>query len=225
MDKKTLFCHVCGKESTPYPLCPDCFKLRDDGKIIKCDKCGVWHLKWSVCNCLTNHTHKEASSPDPRKTTTCLICKQYSYGEHFCEDCASRYRDRSFDMRIKNLAFEKIVDEWGNLDMHCINGHCVRSRAEKIIADFFFENRIRYIYEKPIYYKDEAGEEKELRPDFFLPDFDTYIEYNELKGIDYLKKKRYAIAQYRKYGLKLRIVTNKGLLNLSKTFKKFLTIN
>ena len=128
-------------------------------------------------------------------------------------------------MRIKNLAFEKIVDEWGNLDMHCINGHCVRSRAEKIIADFFFENRIRYIYEKPIYYKDEAGEEKELRPDFFLPDFDTYIEYNELKGIDYLKKKRYAIAQYRKYGLKLRIVTNKGLLNLSKTFKKFLTIN
>lgn len=44
-------CAVCGKPSGMYPLCPACFKLRDDGKIEKCEKCGVWHLKSEPCGC------------------------------------------------------------------------------------------------------------------------------------------------------------------------------
>ena len=217
------FCHVCGKESTPYPLCPDCFKLRDEGLIIKCDKCNIWHLKWSACNCLVNLSHNPVITPNPRKTLTCLICKQYSYGQHFCEDCTRKYKERSIDIRLKDLHFEKITDEYGNLDFKCFDGHKVRSRAEALIANFLFENKIRYIYEKAIYYK-ENNEDKTLHPDFYLPDFDTYIEYNELRKIEYVKRKFFAINQYRKLGKKIKVLNERSLENLDKSFRKFLTV-
>lgn len=218
------FCHVCGKESTPYPLCPDCFKLRDTGHVIKCDKCNVWHLKWTTCNCLVNISHKAATIPDPRKTLTCLICNQYSYGLHFCEDCIAKYKDRSIDIRLKNLSFEKITDEYGNLDIKCLDGHKVRSRAEAIIANFFFHNKIRYSYEETVYYVDEQEKENALHPDFYLPDFDTYIEYNELKKLEYVKRKNFAIKQYKKLGKKVKVLNERSLENLEKSFHRFLAL-
>lgn len=218
------FCHICSKESTPYPLCPDCFKLRDQGHVIKCEKCGIWHLKWSSCNCLIDTNHKTTSEPDPRKTLTCILCTQYSYGQHFCEDCRRKYKDRSIDLRFTDLQFDKIIDEYGNLDYDCEDGHKVRSRAEALISNFLFSNKIRYVYEKPVFYEDENGEHKTLHPDFYLPDFDTYIEYNELKRIDYLKTKFFTHKQYKSLGLKVKIINEEGLKKLSKSFRKFLEI-
>ena len=217
-------CQTCGKEhNTPYPLCPECFKLRDAGFVVKCDNCGLWHLKWGSCNDAGN-VQKKANEPDPRKFMTCLICKQYSYGKHFCDDCAEKYQNHSFDIRLTDMEFDKIIDKHGNLDFECSNGHKVRSRAEALIANFFFENRIRYVYEKPIYYMDENGEKKTLSPDFYLPDFKTYIEYNEIKSLEYIKRKIYTYKIYRDLGLKIKIVNESGLKSLTKTFKSFLTI-
>ena len=37
-----MACQICGAKSGFYPLCKDCFKLKDEGKITKCEECGIW---------------------------------------------------------------------------------------------------------------------------------------------------------------------------------------
>ncbi len=37
-----MVCQICGAKSRYYPLCKNCFKLRDEGKIVKCEDCGIW---------------------------------------------------------------------------------------------------------------------------------------------------------------------------------------
>lgn len=36
-------CESCGEYSGSYKLCKKCYYLSKDGKLIKCDKCGIWH--------------------------------------------------------------------------------------------------------------------------------------------------------------------------------------
>lgn len=53
----------------------------------------------------------------------------------------------------------------------------VKSYGEMDIANFLFEKGIRYIYEKP-YYIDTCDEEYgQYNPDFYLPEYNIYIEY------------------------------------------------
>ncbi len=53
----------------------------------------------------------------------------------------------------------------------------VKSYGEMDIANFLYENNINYIYESP--YKLETADEthSQYHPDFYLPDYDLYIEY------------------------------------------------
>lgn len=46
-----MACQVCGKPSGFYPLCPACFRLKDEGKIVKCAKCEKWHRVDEACDC------------------------------------------------------------------------------------------------------------------------------------------------------------------------------
>lgn len=55
-------------------------------------------------------------------------------------------------------------------------GEEVRSRSEKMIADYFYENRIEYEYEKPVYIKGHSGW-KIINPDFYLPEYNVYVEF------------------------------------------------
>ncbi len=56
-------------------------------------------------------------------------------------------------------------------------GEMVRSRAERQIADYFYENGVNYRYEDRVSATNSAFSEKVGRPDFYLPDFDLYVEY------------------------------------------------
>ncbi len=42
-------CQVCGAESGKYPLCRACNQLKEQGIVIKCDKCRKWHYKNAPC--------------------------------------------------------------------------------------------------------------------------------------------------------------------------------
>ena len=42
-------CQVCGKESGKYILCKDCNEKKNQGLIIKCDKCHKWHYASQPC--------------------------------------------------------------------------------------------------------------------------------------------------------------------------------
>src|ERR1035437_2457075 len=37
-----MSCQICNKPSSFYPLCKEHFVLRDQGKITKCQECGIW---------------------------------------------------------------------------------------------------------------------------------------------------------------------------------------
>jgi DNA helicase-4 len=59
-----------------------------------------------------------------------------------------------------------------------LGGQNVKSKGEKVIADFLFQNNIRYKYEKPARIRTWFFFSKKIgTPDFYLPDYDVYVEY------------------------------------------------
>lgn len=75
-------------------------------------------------------------------------------------------------------------------------GERVRSKSEKILADYFYRNNIPYKYEKPLYLKGYGI----VYPDFTLLSKKTYQEiYWEHEGM--MDKQDYARAAVRKIEL------------------------
>jgi len=86
------------------------------------------------------------------------------------------------------------------------DGHYVRSRSEVIVSDWLFMNRIAYAYEKRL------PVEEELYSDFFIPDFNIYIEFWGYEDDPkYLKRKKTKKAIYEKYGFKLLELSTRDL--------------
>ena len=83
-----------------------------------------------------------------------------------------------------------------------LRGEVVRSHSEKVIADWFTKNGIRYAYEYPAF--DRRGSVIS-RPDFYLPDYGVYVEYWGLAGArkEYDRTMKWKAAQYRVSGLKV----------------------
>lgn len=52
-------CKVCGAESGKYPLCRRCNDKKEQGLIIKCEKCGNWHCANEQCETEENHEKSE----------------------------------------------------------------------------------------------------------------------------------------------------------------------
>jgi len=58
-----------------------------------------------------------------------------------------------------------------------INNEVVKSYGEMDIANFLAQNGIQYIYEQPHKVDTRTSEYGQYKPDFYLPDYDIYIEY------------------------------------------------
>ncbi len=215
-------CAICGKPSGMYPLCKDCLKLKAEGTIIKCDDCGTWH--YADQSCVICRLRKSAEEVKQISDLTCIICGEDSNGKHFCRNCYAKYKDRSVDLRITHCRDTQILDEYGNCQYKCMDGRKVRSRAEWLISDFLFNNKVRTVYEQTIYYK-ENGEDKTLHPDFYLLDYNVYIEYNELKNKSYLESKEYTQKIYDKLGKKVITMTDKDLEDMAAFLKPKLGLN
>jgi hypothetical protein len=156
----------------------------------------------------------------------CLICGKDSNGKHFCIDCWKKYKDKAIDLRITNCeAPGEIIDAYGNLQYKCDDGRKVRSKSEKIISDFLFKYGIRAIYEKTVFYYPDNKKTIELHPDFYLPDFDLYIEHNGIdkKGYKYNKTKTEKI--YKELGYKVIVTTEADLVDIDAKLKPILKIN
>ena len=69
------------------------------------------------------------------------------------------------------LQVQSFAKNYGTIST-TLRGELVKSIGEKKIADFLYVNLVKYEYDKEI----NLGN-KVLRPDFYLPTFDTYIEY------------------------------------------------
>lgn len=221
-------CKICEKPSGMYPLCQACFKLRDAGKIAKCEECGEWHYTNKPCRCTKPVTKTVVKKP-PKETLetelTCIICGEPSNGKHFCLSCYHKYKERSIDIRITNCKETEILDAYGNLQYKCDDGRKVRSKSEKIISDFLFKYRIRTIYEKAIYYYPNENETITLHPDFYLPDYDFYIEHNGVDTKSYKANKSKTEEMYKSLGYKVIVTTEADLVDIEAKLKPALKIN
>lgn len=223
-DKHT--CPICGEPTNCYMgnyrkdgLCKKHSKELKEGIIELCPDCNTWHKTSEPCKC------KKIETKEQQNELTCIICGHPSKGKHFCLDCYHKYKNRSIDIRITKCTTTKILDEYGNLTIKCDDGRCVRSRAEALIYNWLFNKKIRAIYEETIYYTDENGEQKELHPDFYLPDYELYIEYNELTNKPYLAKKEYSMKIYKSLNKNVIIMTDEDLNDISACLKPILRIN
>ena len=100
------------------------------------------------------------------------------------------------------------------------NGETVKSHAEKTIADYFDRKGISYQYEPGItgIYAD---------PDFYLPDYNVYVEYWGLLDADdpytrskYEKSMKRKMAIYHKNQIKFISIYPRNLRNLDWIFTK-----
>lgn len=97
--------------------------------------------------------------------------------------------DRCFDETyLKRRNFDTGVELQKTIRTR--DGTLVQSDGERMIADFLVKNGIDYRYDERIRIIDGQA----VRPDFYLPEFDVYIEYWGMNTTDYkigmLKKKK-----------------------------------
>ncbi|WP_321168858.1 UvrD-helicase domain-containing protein [Halorubrum sp. CBA1125] len=58
-----------------------------------------------------------------------------------------------------------------------LKGTEVKSRAEKLVADFLFTHQVEYQYEARASWAESAADKAGYTPDFYLPNHDLYIEH------------------------------------------------
>ena len=99
-----------------------------------------------------------------------------------------------------------------------LRGEVVRSRSEKVIADWFYRKGIRYVYEHPAF--DRKGSVIS-RPDFYLPDYGVYVEYWGLAGAErsYDRTMMWKTSQYQMNGVKVVFLYPVDLANLDAAFR------
>lgn len=103
-------------------------------------------------------------------------------------------------------------------DYWSADGHNVRSRAEALIDDWLYNNRIVHAYEMrvPI--------EEELYTDFYLPEHKIYIEYWGLESRnDYQDRKKKKLALYQKYNISLVELEDSDINNIHDVLPKRLS--
>ena len=78
-----------------------------------------------------------------------------------------------------------------------LTGEYVKSLEEVTIANFLFLNGVRYEYEKLYPYESDDPLRKSYRPDFYLPDYDLYLEHfgvnkeNRLPWLSPIEEQKY----------------------------------
>jgi hypothetical protein len=98
-------------------------------------------------------------------------------------------------------------------------GEEVRSQAERRIADYFAEHNIKYSYE-------QKAKAMYANPDFYLPDYNVYVEYWGLVDADdpatrerYVRSMKRKMAIYHQNNLKFISIYPSNLENLDWIFR------
>ncbi|WP_415280948.1 hypothetical protein [Candidatus Nitrososphaera sp. FF02] len=104
------------------------------------------------------------------------------------------------------------------------NGEVVKSGGERIIADYFYHSKIRYQYEKAAI--GDSGR-RISRPDFYLPDYDVYVEYWGMADTKdskdrnaYAKSMEWKMARYHENGIKVVSIFPREIDNIYIVFQK-----
>ena len=112
------------------------------------------------------------------------------FGKPYCQHC--------LDERIlESKNFEMVVDE--AKVRRTEDGTAVQSLGERRIADFLSAKHIAYIYDE----RYRIAGDVRIRPDFYLPEFDLYIEYWGMDTPEYIANMKKKLFLYQRAGKKL----------------------
>ena len=122
-----MACQVCGGKSGFYPLCKECNFLKDEGKVTKCEECGIW---------------KEGNKPLCHE---CWLKKDKEEKKNSKDYKISEEEKDDNDFRTKFPA--TFISE---------DGHRVRSKAEQIIDNWLYHKGIVHAYERRVPIEEEV---------------------------------------------------------------------
>ncbi|MBW2975813.1 hypothetical protein KY347_00035 [Candidatus Woesearchaeota archaeon] len=95
-------------------------------------------------------------------------------------------------------------------------GHFVRNKAEKMIANFIFDNNLMFQYNIAVTWADKD----DFKASFFIPELDLYIEHFKFDCIkDYQKLMNWKISQYEKNKKRLIYTTSADERNIEEALK------
>ena len=135
--------------------------------------------------------------------------------------------DKNFENREGIRLFEDIREEKGIKAKHSKvldtgimfktkTGHFVKNKAEKMIANFLFENNIIFQYDMAVSWADKD----DFKASFFVPKLDLYLEHFKFNNVDnYKKTMNVKIKQYEKNKKKLVYTTSDDESNIEEALK------
>lgn len=159
-----MACQICDKKSGFYPLCKACFKLRDEGKVTKCQECGKW---------------KKGDKP---LCKSCWLIDKKNKEKGSNTYKASDTEKEEINFRDKFPA--KIITE---------DGHRVRSRAEQLIDNWLYHKGIVHAYERRVPIEEEVYCDffiplgQKVWIEFWGLEEEKYVKRKELKKNFYKK--------------------------------------
>ena len=105
--------------------------------------------------------------------------KELLSNQNYMDDLVYFLTDNAYAIKDEfRIMSEKEYKEY--IEIHppmTIKGETVKSYGEMEIANYLFSNDINYLYEEKYKYETDTTYYNEYHPDFYLPDYDIYIEY------------------------------------------------
>jgi len=162
-----MACQICGKKAGYYPLCKECNRLKEEGKISKCIDCGKWN-----------------KNPGERCYDCWLIYKKNEEKKSLSYKASSGETEEQ-DFRTKFPANIRAED-----------GHKVRSRAEQLIDNWLYHKGIVHAYERRVPIEEEVYSDffipigQKVWIEFWGLDELKYNKRKEIKKSFYKKNKK-----------------------------------
>lgn len=149
---------------------------------------------------------------DAAKTNRCRRCSRVVSDEEFIRSMdrfARPYCTHCFDeLLLEGANFEATVE--GAKEKMATDGTAVQSAGEKRIADWLSARKIAYVYDERF----RVARDTLIRPDFYLPEFDLYIEYWGMDTPEYNANRQKKLWLYQRAGKKLVSISFLDLPNL-----------
>lgn len=134
--------------------------------------------------------------------------------------------DKNYENREGIKLFEDIREEKGikarrskvlsDAGFKTKTGHYVKNKAEKMIANFLFENNLIFQYDMAVSWADKD----DFKAAFFIPKLDLYLEHFKFNNVaDHRKLMKSKIKQYEKSKKKLVFTTSDDEINIEESLK------
>ena len=161
-----MVCQICGAKSGFYPLCKECNNLKEEGKVTKCQNCGIWKKDTKpLCN-------------------ECLLASNKLNQKHSANYITSDIEVEENNFRDKYPANYRTDD-----------GHRVRSRAEQAIDNWLYHNKIVHAYERRVPIDDDLISDfyipiGNVWIEYWGLEDENYLKRKDLKKALYKKHKK-----------------------------------